>query len=201
MSTAGERIAQEIWNLQRTEIGETYEPLAPDHVGSSTMPQKQNPFTCEHIMACARLLRPMAFALSSCPSMHERDMAVWGMEWLALPQVFILCGAVTAKLAYLLEGLTVDEDAMLRNLSRTGGLIMAESVMMALARAVGHEDAHRIVTRAAKVTARTGTAFADALRMEPEVAQHFSVDELAEALDPTLHVGLSGLAVDALDFS
>lgn len=196
VSTVAERIALEVWNLQRTELSEVFEPLVANHVGSSTMPQKRNPFSCEHIMACARILRPVAFALSSNPSMHERDMATWGVEWVAVPQVCILSASIASKLAYLLEGLTVDEDAMLRNLGCTKGLVMAEAVMMDLARAVGHEQAHRLVSNAASAAAETGTPFSEVLLDNEEITRHLCPDALSDVLDPTQHLGLSGSAVD-----
>jgi adenylosuccinate lyase/3-carboxy-cis,cis-muconate cycloisomerase len=134
VSAAAERIASEIIRLQSTEVAEVAEPATDAHVGSSTMPQKRNPMTCEYIVAGARLLRGSAGVLADGPAhAHERDMRYWSAEWLALPQAFILAGGLLDKLVYVLEGLEVNEERMLANLDSSGGLIMAEAVMMALA--------------------------------------------------------------------
>jgi adenylosuccinate lyase/3-carboxy-cis,cis-muconate cycloisomerase len=199
IAAAGERIAAEIVRLQSTEIAEASEPLAKGHVGSSTMPQKRNPFTCHYLIASARLLRATVSALTASPAhAHERDMGLWAVEWLALPEAMILAGGLLDKLAHVLEGLQVDPERMRANLGLTRGQIMAESVMMALGRGVGHEHAHELVTAATRRATAEGRELGDVLAGDEEVAAYLSAGELSRLLDPASYLGLSGAAVDAV---
>jgi 3-carboxy-cis,cis-muconate cycloisomerase len=195
IASAAERIAAEVVRLQATEVAEVAEPSTDAHVGSSTMPQKRNPMTCEYLVASARLLRASTAAVGAAPAhAYERDMGFWAIEWLAVPQAFILCGSVLDKLAQVLEGLEVDEERMRRNLDLTEGQIMAEAVMMALARALGHEQAHAVVTAAVRRATGEGRPLRDVLDEEPAVA------DLAQALDgllePASYLGISPEAVE-----
>ena len=138
LSSAAERIAAEVVRLQATELAEAAEPSTEAHVGSSTMPQKRNPMTCEYVVASARLLRGQTGVLAEAGAhAFERDMGLWALEWIAIPQALILAGGIVDKLAAVLEGLAVDEERMRANLELTQGQIMAEAVTMALARAIG----------------------------------------------------------------
>ncbi|MEO9877262.1 MAG: adenylosuccinate lyase family protein, partial [Anderseniella sp.] len=124
------KIANEVVNLQRTEIGELAEGAAPGAGGSSTMPQKRNPMLAQNIVALSRLMagRP-ALALEAMMHEHERDMAAWTMEWAIVPESFIYGHAAVEQCAQLVANLRVDEAQIALNLERTGGLICAEAVM------------------------------------------------------------------------
>ncbi len=199
VAAAAERIAAEIVRLESTEVGEVFEPTTEAHVGSSTMPQKRNPMTCEYVVASARLLRGSTGVLVDAPAhAAERDMSLWATEWVALPQAFILCGGIVDKLAVVLEGLEVDAGRMRANLDLTRGQIMAESVMMALGRSVGHEAAHALVARASRRAAEAGTALGAELAEDPEVVRHLPADELAVLLDPGAYLGLSATSANAV---
>jgi 3-carboxy-cis,cis-muconate cycloisomerase len=194
----GERVAAEVVRLQSTELAELAEPATPGHVGSSTMPQKINPMTCEYLAASARLLRGSVWVLdASAAHASERDMAAWAVEWIAVPQAFILAGGLADKLAHVLEGLDVDAERMRQNLELTRGAILAEAAMMALARHVGHARAHELIAVASRKAAASGTALAAALAADPEVAAHLGTDELAVVLDPDAYLGLAPAAADA----
>lgn len=199
VAAAAERIAAEIVRLEATEVGEAFEPTSDAHVGSSTMPQKRNPMTCEYVVASARLLRGSTGVLVDSPAhAGERDMSFWAAEWLALPQALILCGGVVDKLASVLEGLEVDEARMRANLELTRGQIMAEAVMMALGPAVGHEAAHSLVLKATRRASETGVTLGEALASDPEVARHVSPEELAALVDPASYLGLSASSAAAV---
>lgn len=199
VASAAERIAAEVIRLEATEVGEAFEPTSDAHVGSSTMPQKRNPMTCEYIVASARLLRGATGVLADSPAhASERDMGFWAAEWIALPQAFILCGGIVDKLATVLEGLGVDEARMQSNLELTGGQIMAEAAMIALGRVIGHEPAHALVAAASRRAAREGTTLLAALAAEPEVTRHLGPDELERLLDPAAYLGLSAASADAV---
>ena len=189
---AGERIAAEVVRLQSTEIGEAFEPSTDLSVGSSTMPQKRNPMVCEYVIACARLQRgPLAVLEASAAHASERDMGLWAPEWLAIPEAMILTASLLDKLAAVLEGLVVDPERMRANIDLTDGAIMAEAVMMALGRTMGHEPAHRAVTAASKRAARERTSLRDALLADPAVTGAIADTELDELLDPSRYLGLA----------
>jgi adenylosuccinate lyase/3-carboxy-cis,cis-muconate cycloisomerase len=199
LSAAGERIAAEVVRLQSTEIGEVYEPSTEAHVGSSTMPQKRNPMTCEYIVASARLLRGQTGVLVDSPAhAYERDMGYWAAEWIALPLALILAGGIADKLAAVLEGLEVDPGRMRANLALTHGQIMAEAVMMELARAIGHERAHVLVFAASRRATGEGRSFLEVLGQDPDVTTHLAQPELDRLFDPTGYLGLSAESAEAV---
>ena len=143
--------------LQATEVAELREPAAPGHVGSSTMPQKRNPMTSEYLIASARLCAAAAGALELSPAhAGERDMGLWAVEWVALPEALILTSSVASKLRWVLDGPGGRHGPHARNVDITRGAIMAEAVMMDMARHWGHEGAHKIVARASARAAAEG---------------------------------------------
>jgi adenylosuccinate lyase/3-carboxy-cis,cis-muconate cycloisomerase len=192
IGAAAERICAEIVRLQSTEIAEVAEPATEAHVGSSTMPQKRNPMTCEYVIASARLLRGSTSVLVDSPAhAYERDMGYWAAEWVALPQALILAGGIVDKLASVLEGLEVYGERMRANLELTRGQIMAEAVMMELGRAIGHERAHALVLAASRRATDEGRSFVEVLRADPDVAGLVSAGELERLLDPVRYLGLA----------
>jgi adenylosuccinate lyase/3-carboxy-cis,cis-muconate cycloisomerase len=199
VAAAAERIAAEIIRLEATETGEAFEPSDDAHVGSSTMPQKRNPMTCEYVVASARLLRGATGVLADSPAhAGERDMSFWAAEWLALPSAMILCGGIVDKLATVLEGLEVDEARMRANLELTRGLIMAEAAMMALGASIGHEAAHTLVQQASRRASESGTTLGDELAADPEVVRHMSPEELASLVEPSSYLGLAAASAAAV---
>jgi adenylosuccinate lyase/3-carboxy-cis,cis-muconate cycloisomerase len=191
VAAAGERIAAEVVRLQATEVAELREPAARGHVGSSTMPQKRNPMTSEYLIASARLAQASAGALQlSSAHAGERDMGLWAVEWVALPEVLILTSSVASKLRWILEGLEVDTGRMRANVDLTRGAIMAEAVMMDMARHWGHERAHQIVARASVRAEADGNGLAAALALDPEVAGRYSPEDLQRLVaDPASYLG------------
>ena len=106
------RIGNEVYELQRPEIGELREPTTPDTVGSITMPHKRNPEGSEHLDTLARLVRANAAVLTEGMVVgHERDGRGWKAEWVALPEVCLLTGVALQLARRLLAGLVVDVDA------------------------------------------------------------------------------------------
>jgi adenylosuccinate lyase/3-carboxy-cis,cis-muconate cycloisomerase len=190
LAGVAERIGTEIVRLQATEVAEVREPAAPGHVGSSTMPQKRNPMTCEYVIASARLLQGSVVSLlTSSDHAGERDMGRWAVEWIAVPQALILAGGIASKLAGVLEGLEVDTTRMRSNLALTRGVIMAEAVMMALARSVGHEEAHRIVAAASARALAEERPFGRILAEDELVTRYLQPEALDGLLDPERYLG------------
>lgn len=199
LSIAAERVGLEIVRLQSTEVGEASEPISNEHVGSSTMPQKRNPHASELLVAGARLLRGTVFALDSHGAQtHERDLASWAMEWMGVPQIFILASGCTQQLSHVARGLTVDTERMTANLQITRGQIMAESVMMRLASHIGHEPAHEIIANATRRASAQKIDLAEALLSNEVVTTKLSQHEIEAALDPHHYLGKCDSVVDAV---
>ena len=132
------KIATDVMLLMQTEVGEAFEPFVPGRGSSSTMPQKRNPIACEFILALAKVVRQQAgLMLDALAADHERATGPWQLEWVAIPEAFIATGGALKHARFMLEGLIVDAGRMRRNLDVTGGLIVAEAVMMALAEHTG----------------------------------------------------------------
>jgi 3-carboxy-cis,cis-muconate cycloisomerase len=199
VGAAAERIAAEIVRLQATEVAELAEPSTDASVGSSTMPQKRNPMTCEYVVASARLLRVSAAGVLDAPAhAYERDMGLWGVEWIAVPQALMLAAGVAARIAAVLEGLHVDGARMRANLELTSGAILAEAARMELAGSLGHERAHELVTVVTRRAAADGTSLADALRADPVASAHLSAEALARLERPESYVGMSAAIAESV---
>jgi 3-carboxy-cis,cis-muconate cycloisomerase len=192
------KFANEVVNLQRSEIAELAEPAGAGAVGSSTMPQKRNPMAAQGVVALARLVRQMpALALDAMGHEHERDLAAWEMEWSFVPETFILTSGALSQTHWIAEGLEVDADRMRRNLALTGGLINAEAVMIALAHATGREAAHELVAAAVKRVSGN-VSFAEVLAGDAEIARHLSRAEIDAALAPEAYLGEAIAAVERI---
>ncbi len=145
-----DRIAHEVYNLQRPEVGELAEGAGEDVVGSITMPHKRNPERCEHIGTLARLVRHGAAALLEGQVQdHERDGRSWKAEWHLLPEVTIMAAKALALLAEVAEGLEVDTERMAWNLAAARGQAWSEALMLALAPRLGRLSAHARVAAVA----------------------------------------------------
>ncbi len=185
------KIGREIHTLMKTEFGEVEEPLPPGTVGSSTMPQKRNPQLCQDIIAAAAELRSLVpLAMEAAQVEHEADRTTTLMMHEALSRAAILTGDVLARLVNVLSGLKLDPARMRRNLELSGGLIMAEAVMLKLAEAIGRQHAHDVVYEAAQAAATHGQSFASLLAADARVTAHLSPERIAALLDPAAYVGL-----------
>jgi adenylosuccinate lyase len=190
-------IGNEVYNLQRPEIGELGEPPSRDVVGSITMPQKRNPERSEHLVTLARVVRSQAaLAVEGMVSEHERDGAAWKTEWALVPRA-CAAAAVALKLgAELVAGLQVDGERMRANLDAQRGYVLAEPVVLALAPHVGRHRAHELVRGVALRGRERGEPLLDALAAEPAVTEHLPADRLAELLRPERAVGAADAVVD-----
>ena len=191
------KFATDVVLLMQTEIGEAAEPHAPGRGGSSTMPQKRNPIASEYILATARGVHALVpVMLQAMAGDHERSSGPWQSEELALAQIFVLASATFAQSLAVARGITVDRQRMQRNLELTNGLIVSESVSMALAEKVGHGRAHAIVEAAAAEATDANVALRDVLLQNSEVASLFDRAALDELLDPAKYLGDAGAVVD-----
>ncbi|MGI0151129.1 MAG: adenylosuccinate lyase, partial [Thermoplasmata archaeon] len=145
-----ERLATEVRNLQRTEIGEASEPFdEASQVGSSTMAQKRNPMASENVTSLARLVRALALPpLENMALWHERDLTNSANERVVIPHALVLTDDMLGKLLALFRGLRVDPERMRENLDSGGGAAMTEHLMLALsARGVPRAEAHELLRR------------------------------------------------------
>ena len=184
-----ERLATEVRNLQRTEIGEVQEPFdEARQVGSSTMAQKRNPTVSENVSSLARLVR--AFALPPLENMvlwHERDLANSANERIVLPHAIVLADDLLVKLTGIFRHLHVNVERMAENLASSEGAIMAENLMLTLtARGLPRSEAHEII-RTLTGPGATGT-LAERAQRDPRVTQLLSTDEVATLLAPDAYV-------------
>jgi len=191
------KIANEIIILEHTEIGEVFEPFSEGKVGSSTMPHKRNPSSCEAVVGVSRGLRyDAAFMLECMMVEHERDGSAWRGEWKALPESCLMAGGLLAAMNYVLSGLHVDAGRMRKNLDLLGGFLLSERVMFVLSEKVGKQTAHDLVYEASMHGIERGISFEQALMQDKRVARALTPEDLRKALDPTTYVGLAPQIVD-----
>ena len=185
------KIGRELYTLMKTEFGEVEEPVPPGTVGSSTMPQKRNPFLCQDMIAGAAALRMVVpLALDAMQTEHEADRTTSLMIREATERACIAAGDVLARLVMVIDGLSIDTKRMRANLELGGGLIMAEAVMLQLGQAIGRQTAHDVVYEAAQAAATGHGSFAALLAADPLVTAHLAADAIAALLDPTAYTGL-----------
>jgi len=191
------KIANEVVNLEHTEIGELYEPFSEGKLGSSTMPHKRNPSSCEAVVGVSRALRYNAAFMLECMIIeHERDGSAWRGEWKALPESCLMAGGVLSAMKYVLSGLTVDAKKMRQNLDMLGGFLLSERVMFELSEKVGKQTAHELVYEASMHGIEHGVSFEKALAQDQRLAGAMTPEELRKVLDPTTYVGLAPQIVD-----
>jgi adenylosuccinate lyase len=144
-----ERFAVEVRHLQRTEVREALEPFAAGQKGSSSMPHKRNPIVCERICGLARVLRANALVgLENVALWHERDISHSSSERVVLPDSTIALDYMLDRMRWLVEGLEVDADRMLRNLEASHGLVFSGRVLLRLVEAgMSREGAYAVVQR------------------------------------------------------
>jgi 3-carboxy-cis,cis-muconate cycloisomerase len=195
-STLG-KISMDVKLLMQTEVGEVYEPFHEGRGSSSTMPQKRNPISCLYIHSTVALVRQhVAALLEAAVADHERSTGPWEIEWIALPEIFLLASGALTQTRDLVSGLQVDEKQMRANLDLTHGNIVSEAVMMGLGPHLGRQRAHDLVYDVCRKSATTGQPLADLLAKDAEISKHVSRAELDKMCDPANYLGLSGEMVD-----
>ncbi len=185
-----EQQATEIRSLQRTELGEAFEPFSSGQQGSSAMPHKRNPELCERICGMARLLRGHAMtALDNVAVWHERDISHSSAERLILPDACTALDYMLDLLRSIYDGLEVSPEAMERNLNMTRGLIYSGQVLLALVESgMARGEAYDLVQSAARrVWAGEGDLLSQ-LSSDPRVTDRLTRDELVALFDPSYHL-------------
>jgi 3-carboxy-cis,cis-muconate cycloisomerase len=191
------KIARDVTLYAQTEVAELRE-RAPaggraGHGGSSTLPHKRNPVAAVAAYAgAAQAPGLVATVLSAMAHEHQRAAGAWHAEWRPTNELLRSVGSAVAWLRECGERLEVDADRMRANLDLTGGLLLTERVVTALAPRLGRLRAHELVEAAAGEATDTGRPLADVLGDLPEL----SGADLKELLDPAGYLGSSGTLID-----
>jgi 3-carboxy-cis,cis-muconate cycloisomerase len=191
------KISMDVKLLMQTEVAEVYEPFHEGRGSSSTMPQKRNPIASLYIHSTAALVRQhVAALLEAAVADHERSTGPWEIEWIALPEIFLLASGALSQTRLLVQGLEVDAARMRANLDLTKGMIVSEAVMMGLGPHLGRQRAHDLVYDICRKVAATSEPLVDLLAKDPEISKHLTRRELEAMCDPAGYLGLAGEMVD-----
>jgi 3-carboxy-cis,cis-muconate cycloisomerase len=192
------KIATDVMLMMTTEFAEVAEPFVKGRGGSSTMPQKRNPISSELMLAAAKAVRQhVALMLDGMVQDLERATGPWHAEWIAIPESFILTAGALSQAKFMLGGLIVDAERMRDNLGISGGLIVAEAVMMAAAPKLGRQRAHDVVYDACRAAITGKRLLADVLADVPEIVDALgSVEAIRYHCDPANYLGLAPQMVD-----
>lgn len=191
MATTLDKIGVEIRSLQRTEIAEVEEAFGKKQVGSSTMPHKRNPIKSEQVCGLARIVRAMVEpALQNNTLWDERDLTNSSCERVVFPEASVLADHILALMVKVLEGLTIREENVRKNLDLLHGVNLAESVMIELTkRGMGRQEAHEAVRVASMTALAEKRPIAGVLGEDPAVAAVLDGAEIAALLDPENYIG------------
>lgn len=175
-----EKIALEIRHLQRTEVREAEEHFSKDQKGSSAMPHKRNPVTCEQICGLARVVRAnMIAGYENIALWHERDISHSSVERVILPDSTVLVDYLLARTTQVVEKLVVYPDRMRQNLEMTRGLVFSGQLLLDLAaRGVLREQAYGWVQRNAMRAWETGESFRELVERDQDVSKILSNKDL-----------------------
>ncbi len=189
LSTLGE-FGLEIRDLQRSEVAEVAEPWGTDQHSSSTMPQKQNPEVSEWLEGLAKLARGHATALLDIQQQHERDISRLPPELHALPNLFLHAIAAVDSAEFVLRKLRVFPERMRQNALANGGLIMAEALMLLLAKRSRRKVwAHQLCHDIAMEVSARGDTLADAMSRNTDVTRYLTSRDIHMASRPESYIG------------
>ncbi|MFA6169665.1 MAG: adenylosuccinate lyase [Candidatus Margulisiibacteriota bacterium] len=180
-----EQFATEIRNLQRTEILEVEEPFGKGQKGSSAMPHKKNPITCERITGLARVVRGNAMAaIENVALWHERDITHSSVERIILPDNCMMVDYMLQKFAWVMDGLVVYPQNMRKNIEKSGGMVFSQKLLLILTdRGLTREESYKIVQTAAMKSRSSGKSFKDILMEDREALKHVSPKEIEKIFD------------------
>jgi len=180
-----DKIATEVRHLQRTEVREAEEYFSEKQKGSSAMPHKRNPVTCEQISGLARVVRANSqAALENVALWHERDISHSSVERVILPDSTILVDYLLSKTTNLIDTLLVYPRRMMKNLESTGGLVFSGQLLLDLVEAgMLREDAYRLVQGNAMKAWKEDLNFHDLVISDPEITSKVKRETLEQAFD------------------
>ena len=180
-----EKIALEIRGLQKTEIGEVEEPFKKGQKGSSAMPHKKNPITCERTCGLARVVRANSLvALENVALWHERDISHSSTERILVPDSTILVDYMLEKMAFIIDNLVVYPERMKQNIEKSQGLIYSQRVLLALIdKGLSREKAYQIVQATAMKARVSGKHLKELILADRGAKKHLSDKEINQAFD------------------
>jgi 3-carboxy-cis,cis-muconate cycloisomerase len=120
---------------------------------------------------------------------HERAVAAMPLEWMVIPEAFLLLSGSLKHALEILPRLEVDQENMLRNLNQDGGQLMAEAVMMGLAPIIGRPQAHELISQCSLVARESGLTLREALQSNQEVRQVATLGQIDQWLEPANYLG------------
>ena len=199
LATSLEKFTLEVRNLQRSDIGEVAEAFnKKKQVGSSTMAQKKNPITSENIGGLSRIVRSMLYtSYENNLQWHERDLANSSSERIILPQFYILLEYILIKSDNVFSNLYVNKEKMSENMSRAGGLPMAEAFVIALGKTdLGRQEAHELVRQISMDAESNKLTFNEAISNNSTVKEYLSNEVIQKTLEPENYIGHSEEIID-----
>ena len=188
-----DKMATEIRNLQRTEIGEVEEPFKKGQLGSSAVPVKRNPIKSERITSLARILRSFStIAQENISLWHERDLSNSANERFTIPMGVILLDEMVNNMIKVIEGLSINRQKILNNINKTNGRIFAEFILEALVKkGFPRMKAYDNIQRIAFETLTSDKDFKVAIMDDPSIGSTLSEHELRIIFDPKNHLAAS----------
>jgi adenylosuccinate lyase len=197
ITSTGDRIGQEVFNLQRPEIAELSEGFIPGAVGSITMPHKRNPEISEHLGTLSRVVRHHAAHMAeNLVHSHERDGRSWKGEWAIIPDATLAAGKSLSLLKQLLKDLQVNPQRMHANIVATQGFVHAEAVMLVLAKMLGKQSAHQLVYDLTMQAQDEGLHLKQALINNPQIGAILTHDEIEALFNPEQSTGVCAAMVE-----
>jgi adenylosuccinate lyase len=179
-----EKLATEIRSLQRTEIMEVEEPFKKGQKGSSAMPHKRNPITCERITGLARIIRGnLIVSIENVALWHERDISHSSTERIVIPDSLILIDYMLQTMTRVIDNLVVYPDNMLKNIDKTQGLIFSQRLLLMLVgKGLTREDAYAIVQSCA-MKARGRRSLKEEVMIDSAAKKHLTKKDIEGAFD------------------
>jgi adenylosuccinate lyase len=185
LATSLDRFAVEIRHLARTELREVEEPFGSGQKGSSAMPHKRNPVISERISGLARVVRGNALVgLENVALWHERDISHSSAERVVIPDSFLALDYMLDRFAWLVEGLVVRPQRMLRNLESSHGVFFSQRLLLALVEAgAERDDAYRLVQRSAMRAWEEEQDLRDLAAADREITERLDSEALNRIFD------------------
>lgn len=193
-----DKIAVEIRNLQRSEIGEVQESFKKGQIGSSAVPVKRNPIKSERVSSLARIIRSnLNVSLENITLWHERDLTNSANERFIIPMASILIDDMIGTMTRIISGLKVNTDRVMKNIELTKGQIFAEFVLQGLIlKGVPRFDAYRTIQSTAFKALESNEHFFKALTLEPRIMDNINEEELKMIFNPQTQLSASENIID-----
>src|SRR6185369_15009912 len=197
LAGAAGKIARDVSLMMQPEVGELAEPAGVGRGGSSAMPHKRNPVGCVAALEAAQRAPHLAAVLiGQLAPEHERGLGQWQGQWFTLRDLLCSTASALAAMAEVLEGLEVDENAMLANLQRSRGLVFSENVSVRLSRSLGKRAAHALTEKLCETAVRDGRSLLETMRADPQASAAVSGKELDELFDPRQSSGSAAAMIE-----